>query len=290
MPGPSHSDDGGRSGAAREKRFLIGLVPEENIFRQVERYTPLADYLSQRIGEKVQLKATARYGKAIDGLVSGSLDAAFFGSFAYVLAHDRAGVEALARPEWSRGGLSTCHALIITRKGSGIRRIGQMRGKTLAFVDRASMAGYLFPMAYFREHDVKDHRSFFRETYFTGTHEDAIYDVLKGRADLGAVKSSVFERLARLDKKIGEELLVVAKSDEVPENAFGVRKDLERGLRARVGQALLSIGTDGQADGVLTAFGARRFVPTSDSEYAPVLRYARAVGINLARYEYARDR
>jgi ABC-type phosphate/phosphonate transport system substrate-binding protein len=40
---------------------------------------------------------------------------------------------------------------------------------------------------------------------------------------------------------------------------------------------------------VLEAFGARRFIATSDSDYQPVFDYARAVGIDLKRYDYRNE-
>ena len=53
-----------------------------------------------------------------------------------------------------------------------------MKGKTFAFVDKATTAGYLLPLAYFKHNGINDYNKFFKKTYFTGTHEDAIYDVL----------------------------------------------------------------------------------------------------------------
>ena len=59
---------------------MIGLIPEQNIFKQLERYQPLADYLSKKIGASIELKVLTRYGNIIDNFVSLGLDAAFFGS------------------------------------------------------------------------------------------------------------------------------------------------------------------------------------------------------------------
>jgi phosphonate transport system substrate-binding protein len=82
----------------REKTFLIGLIPEQNIFKQIERYEPLASYLSKKIDMKVRLTVLSRYGNIIDNFTSAGMDGAFFGSFTYTLAHARLGVEVLARP------------------------------------------------------------------------------------------------------------------------------------------------------------------------------------------------
>ncbi len=72
---------------SQEEALLIGLIPERNIFEQIKRYEPIADYLSEKIGIKIKLKVLPRYGNIIDNFVSGNMDGAFFGSFTYTLAH-----------------------------------------------------------------------------------------------------------------------------------------------------------------------------------------------------------
>ena len=92
--------------------------------------------------------------------------------------------------------------MIFVRKDSGIDDAADMAGKRFAFVDKATTAGYLLPLNYFKDKGIENYREYFSETYFTGTHEDAIYDVLNRRADIGAAKNTVFDRLALKDSRI----------------------------------------------------------------------------------------
>jgi phosphonate transport system substrate-binding protein len=206
--------------------LLIGLIPERNIFKQIERYEPVTGYLSKKMGIKIKLKVLTRYGNIIDNFVSLGLDGAFFGSFTYALTHAKIGVEAVARPE-NLNGISTYHGLLFVRKDSGIKSAGDMAGKRFAFVDKATTAGYILPLAYFKEQEIKNYRTFLKETYFTGTHEDAIYDVLNNKADIGAAKNTVFLQLSAKDRRIKNELVILQRSPDVPENCLAVRKDLD---------------------------------------------------------------
>lgn len=264
--------------------LLIGLIPEQNIFKQMERYEPLARYLEERAGVEIQLKVLLRYGNIIDNFISEGLDGAFFGSFTYALAHAKLGVQVVARPE-SPDGRSTYYGMIIVRRDSGIRSAGDMRGKRFVFVDKATTAGYLLPLAYFRKQGI-DHRTHLREVYFAGTHEDAILDVLDRKADIGAAKNTVFERLSRENARIARELKVLERSPDVPENAIAFRKGLDPQLLARIRTALLAMHEDGPGRQALAVLGARRFVPTTDSDYGPVHRYVQEAGIDLATYDY----
>ncbi len=273
------------SGEGTRRPFTIGLTPERNVFKQMERYAPLAEYLSEKTGLDVRLKVFMSYGKAIDDFVSSGMDGAFFGSLAYVLARERIGVRVLVRPQ-DQNGSSLYHGLIFVRKGSGINHVTEMRGKRFAFVDPATAAGFLLPLVYLRSHGVKDYKSYFAETYFTGTHEDAIYDVLNGKADIGAAKNTIFWRLAGADPRIGRELKILTRSPDLPETALAVRKDLDPQVGTAIRDTLLRMHSDPLGLTILRDLGARRFVPTTDADYEPVVGYLRQIGCSPKHYRY----
>ncbi len=269
------------------KVLLIGLIPEQNIFKQIERYQPIANYLSKKIGLPIRLTVLPRYGNIIDHFVSTGMDGAFFGSFTYVLAHEKLGVEVMARP-LSLNGTSTYHGLVFVRTDSGIKSLGQMRGKRFAFVDMATTAGYLLPLAYFKENG-ENYRTFLKESYFAGTHEDAILDVLNKKADIGAAKNTVYERLGASDARVGRELVILKRSPDVPENGLAVRNDLEDSLKERLKKALLTLHETPEGMEILKEFGAQRFIATHNNDYQPVYRYAHEIGLNLATYDYMNE-
>ena len=268
--------------------LLIGLIPEHNIFKQIERYKPLASYISKKAGIGIELKILSQYGNIINNFKEFNLDGAFFGSFSYALAHRRIAVETVARPEDPQG-ISTYYGMIFVRKDSGITTADQMKGKRFAFVDKATTAGYLLPLKYFKDNGIQDYHAYFSETYFTGTHEDAVYDVLNGRAEVGAAKNTVYFRLAHSDSRILDEMLIIARSPEVPENALALRADLDESLRSRIKDALINMDRDPEGGQVLKKFGQSRFIETFNRDYDPVFQYAEAAGLDLATYDWMND-
>jgi len=268
--------------------LLIGLIPEQNIFKQVERYEPLANYMANKMGMEIKLKVLARYGNIIDNFVSMGMDGAFFGSFTYALARRKLGVEVLARPE-GLDGSSTYHGLIFVRRDSRIKNVREMKGKRFVFVDKATTAGFLLPLAYFKIQGIKDYRAHFKETYFAGTHEDAIYDVLNKKADIGAAKNTVFERLAQADLRILRELEILEKSPDVPENGLAVRKSLASPVKETLREILLNMHLDPPGKTILQNFGARKFILTTDRDYEPVFQYAHEIKLDLVHYDYLNE-
>jgi phosphonate transport system substrate-binding protein len=273
---------------APESALKIGLTPEQNIFQQLERYEPIADYISQRVGARIELKILTRYGNVIDNFASLELDAAYLGSFTYTLAHEKIGVEVIARPE-TISGESTYHGLIFVRKDSKIKTIADMKGKVLAFVDQATMAGFIFPLAYLKRNGIEDYRTYFREAYFTGTHENAIHDVLNGKADVGAAKNTIYRMLLDKDSRIGDELMILARSGDAPENGLAVRKDLDESIKEKLKSTLLAMQDDPMGATILEQFGARRYIPTSTNDYRNVMLLIQEIGLDLKTYDYMSD-
>jgi phosphonate transport system substrate-binding protein len=272
--------------APRARRdVLIGLIPELNIFKQKARFKLLGEYLSKKIGVPVKFMILSRYGNIIESFQSESMDGAFFGSFTGALAIERLGVVPIARPV-NLDGTSAYKGYLFVRKDSGIHDIGEMKGKRMAFVDRATTAGYVFPLAWLRERGIGKPDGFFSEYYFTGSHDAAIDAVLDRKAEVGAAKHSVYDRVRRENPRVDKELTIVAESRWFPSNGLCVRKDLEDDLKEALRRALLDLSSDPEGARVLTQFGALRFIQTTADDYRPVVEACSKAGIDLKRYDY----
>jgi phosphonate transport system substrate-binding protein len=273
---------------APRERVLIGLIPELNIFKQKARHQLLAEYLSRKLGMPVRFTILPSYGDVLDGFDAEQMDGAFFGSFTGAVAMEKLGVVPLARPV-NLDGTSTYQGYLFVRKDSGISDVAGMRGKRMAFVDRATTAGYVFPLAWLREHGISSPERLFAEHWFTGSHDVPIAEVLDGKADVGVSKHTVFDRVRKENPRVDRELVVLASSPPVPSNALCVRRDLEERLREALRRALLDVQSDPEGARVLEQIGALKFVETTAGDYAPVLELARKAGIDPRKYEYRND-
>lgn len=271
--------------APGQDQLLIGLIPEENIFNQMDRHRPLAAYLSKKLGIRVKLTILSRYGDVIDRFVSRKMDGAFFGDFSALLASEKLSVVPIARPI-DLDGSSAVQSLIFVRRDSGIKSVKDMRGKRMAFVDRATLSGYLFMMAFLREKGVKDIDRFFKEYFFTGSHDSAVYSVLDNRADIGTAESKVYQRMVRKDPSIGNELSVIERSGDFPGTILCLRKDMPASTMERIKDVLLNMEKDPEGKKVLKRLGALRFIGASREDFEPVLKIVRKAGIDIRTYKY----
>ncbi|MBI4843749.1 MAG: phosphate/phosphite/phosphonate ABC transporter substrate-binding protein [Nitrospirae bacterium] len=273
------------SSASPAEELKIGLIPEQNVFKQMKRYEPLGKYIESKTGIKIRFVVLSRYGNIIDNFKSMDLDGAFWGSFTGAMAIKKLGIVFIARPV-EFDGKSAYQGYIFVRKESRINSVATMKNSVIAFVDKATSAGYIFPIAYFRENGVTDINTYFREHFFSGSHDAAIYAVLNKEADVGCAKNTIFERLAAEDPSVKNDLVIIAKSPFFPSNGMGLRNDIDQPTRAKLQSVLLDMENSPEGKKVLDEFGAVKFIKTSEDDYLPVFEIAKKAGLNLATYDY----
>lgn len=265
--------------------FLIGLIPEENIFRQIKKHKPLEEYLSEKLGMKVKFTILSRYPDIIDRFSSRGLDGAFFGIFTSVLAHENLGVVPVARPV-NNDGSTTARSCIFVRKDSFIKGPADMKNKRVAFVDMATATGYIYGVAYLREHGVRNHRTYFKERFFTGSHDTAVYTVVSGRADVGVVKCRILEKMQVKDPMIVDEITVLSRSMELPDNTLCISKRFPVEFQAKLRDILLSMHEDPKGREVLEVLEASKFVGATWEGLKAVKELTDKAGINVNNFQY----
>jgi phosphonate transport system substrate-binding protein len=241
----------------REEGLVIGLLPEINVFKQKKRFEPLAAYLSKHLGIPVNLTMLSRYGNVISRMKKEEVDGAFLGSFTGALAITQLNAEPLARPI-NTDGTSTYFGRIFVKKSSSINSVSDMKGKTLALVERATTGGYVFPLAWLKHQGVDDIKT----------------------------KNTIYELMRRSDPRIDTELVVLAESPRVPSNGLFVRENLGEEYKVQLKELLLNLHQDAEGFEVLRQLGAKRFVETDREDYKPVFDMAVKAGIDLKTYDY----
>lgn len=269
-----------------QKKILIGVLPEMNVFKQKQRFKLLGEYLSRKCGVTVEFTILSRYGNIVERFTSEKMDGAFFGSFTGAMAIKKLGVIPLARPV-NLDGTSTYQGYLFARKDSGIKNAKEMKNKKMAYVDKATTAGYLFPLAWLKENGIKDSGHFFSETFFTGSHDAAVDAVLNRKADVGAAKNSVYDRMRKYDPRVDSELITIAESPRVPSNGLCVRSGLQEALKNKLKTALLGLHADPDGKLVLQQLGALKFINTTSRDYQPVFDMAKKARIDILHYDYS---
>ncbi len=246
--------------------LTIGLVPEQNIFEQVKKYKILEAYIEKNSDIGINFTILSKHGRSINDFKERNLDGAFLCSLIGAKAKHELEVEYIASIVNS-DGRATSRSYIFSHRDSRIENVEQMRYRIMAFVDRATATGYAFPVAYMRDHGINDINIYFKDYFFTGSHDAAIFAVLNKEADIGAAKSSVYNMLARKDDRIRKNLKIIVESDEFPSNVLVLRKDLLQGISERLRSVLVNMDKNSDGKEALRRFDAMKFIEARESDY-----------------------
>jgi phosphonate transport system substrate-binding protein len=265
--------------------LIIALLPERNVFEQKRKYQPLQDYLSEKLDLTVYFKLLDNYELIFSELLDNKVDGGFWGSMNGTIAQIRGGVEMLARPVWPDGS-STYWGYVFTLKGSGITADPRTwAGRSIAFVNKATTAGFLFPLSMLREAGIDDDPAdFFGRAVFSGSHDASIQAVYQGEVDMGACKNWIYQEFIAQHPEVTEKLVILSESRQVPSNGLGVRPNLEGDLKERLKAALIAMDSNPEGRKTLEQFGALRFIETSAKDYQPVIDMAEIAGLDLAKW------
>lgn len=261
-------------GQVPEVRY--GVVSVENERDAVARLQGMAAYLRQRLDTPVRVFRGSDYAGVVEALRSGHAEFAYLGAASYALASRLMGerIAPFARTIDNEGAEGYFSAVIV-KGDSPVRQIGDLRGKTAAWVDPNSTSGFQFP-SYFLRRDGMDPTSFFARTGFAGSHENVVIAVLNGQYDCGAVSYSnearnTFQRMEEKGMIPAGSIRVVWRTPLIPNGPFVGRTDLPGGLREAFVAAMMAMPqANPQAFAEMTS-NARGLAPARHADYLDVI-------------------
>jgi len=236
VPGPDAP--AGPTYIERPEVLRIGFVPsEEDPERIFRRFDILAAYLERQLSVRVEFIQAGIYGPAVEALRAGKLDMAQLAPFAYVIAAQRANVEAIVVNGDEVTGPGAYHALLLTHPSSGLRTIDDVKaraaGITLSFANPASTSGHLVPRAFLESHGI-DAEADFKRVLFSMNHTASVMTIKSRRVQLACVTENTYNRLVERGRISPDDVHVVWRSPPIFSGAICIRKDFSPEFRREV--------------------------------------------------------
>jgi phosphonate transport system substrate-binding protein len=255
---------------AADAPLTLALTPSRDPTALQEAGDAFVKTVTRLSGVPLRAQVASDYAGVVEALRSRRVDLAFVHPVGYVLANREAGCQILVRDIWQ--GKTSYTARFYVRKASGISRVEDLRGKTVAFVDPASSSGYIYPMVLLIKLGLvrdRDPKSFFKEALFAGTHEAALQSVVHGRVD-AATSFDKAPEIHLKDAALVAQLSVVGETPAIPEAGICARPGLPADTLDRVKRALLAIKGPEHAQVLKQIYDIDGFIEASDGDYAPV--------------------
>lgn len=192
---------------AQEDTFRFGLTPVF-LSNDLELLAVLRAYLTEQIGELVELVSRRTYQEITALLVAGQLHAAWICGYPYV--QFRSELDLVATPSWHGKPLYQSYLIVAADRQADSWQ--DLRGDVHAFSDPDSNSGFLVTRALLAENGLKP-ETFFSRSFYTYGHRNVIRAVASGLARSGSVDGYVWDVMREMEPELVGQTRILRRSE-----------------------------------------------------------------------------
>ena len=262
-----------------EKVIKMGFVPLKNSEKLVEDLKPISDYLSERLGVKVEAFTASNYIGVVEGLGSGSVDFGIIPPFSSLLAQKQSNAKPILTSK-GKTGKPGYTAELYVRKDSGIKSLQDVKGKKVAFVDPSSSSGYIYPGAMLVNAGLNLDKDISYQ--FSGGHDKSLQLLLNKDVDVIATFDGVEDRYAKDFPQAKTDIQKLATSDMIPGVMVTTSSKMDKELQEKLEKALRDIEKDPKMKEMFTKmFSITGFTDVDQDAYKKVEDTAKVMNVDL---------
>lgn len=271
---------------AKSEPFTISAIPDQDPERLQRLYGAVSTYLSKELGVPVSYRPVTDYTASVTAFKVGELDMVWYGGLTGVQARLQVpGAHAIAQRDIDE----QFHCVIIVNKDSGISDLAGLKGHTFTFGSESSTSGRLMPQYFLAQAGIN--LSHFKgQNGFSGSHDKTIKLVAAGTYDAGALNEQVWNKYVQSGAPELAQVRLIWTSPPFHDYHWilhpSVSSRYGADFLAKIQAALFKLDTSNpEHRSILDLFGATRFIPTQDANYAQIETIGRQVGmiVNTAR-------
>ena len=241
-----------------------------------EAWSDFLEHMEKVTGKKVLFFPPQSDVALIEAMRSGRLHVAGVNTGSNPLAVNCAGFVSFAMMARLNGDYGYSME-ILTYPGSGIEKVEDIKGRTLAFTGPTSNSGFKAPLALLKsEFDMIPGRDF--ETVFSGAHDNSILGVANRDYDAAAIANPIKLHMIKRDVIKEEDTIVLYQSQKFPTGGYGHVFNLKPELAEKVKESFMSFQWD-KPDGSPTSLKVEysgsnegQFIPITYQEHWNVIR------------------
>lgn len=279
----SHAETLVASAEKAPNEITIGVIPGGNPEEVRQQGLALAKELQGKINIPVNIYVSKNYVGLIEAMKTKKVDFAFFTSSTYVFAEQQAQAKVLLKKVWNH---PYYYSAVVVPANSKIKKLEDLKGKRIAFVDEKSSSGYLYPKAALLKKGL-DEKSF-KDVKFSGNHAASIQMLESNEVDAVATfsddekgKDGAWIKFGKTKKKFR----VIWVSAPIPNDPFCVRQDFYDEypkITHTLMFALIDILEQASDKNIYSEIlGTQNLMPATSKQYDPVREMVKALNIEL---------
>ena len=272
---------GGDAPSPGTRVLAFTAVPDQNTTELQEKFQPLADFLSRRLGVPVEYVPVRDYQASVELFKNADVLLAWFGGLTGVQARQAVpGARAIAQGETDPRYFS----YFIAHADTGLERADEfpkdIAGLSFTFGSRSSTSGRLMPEYFVRQSTGLSPEEFFGHTVgFSGSHDKTAELVESGQYEAGVLNYRVYDRRVAEGKTDPDVARVIWKTPAFADYSWTAHPRLDEtfgdGFVSRLQETLVSI--DDPA--LLSALPRTRLIEASNEDFESIRRVAVELGM-----------
>ncbi|MCC6574932.1 MAG: phosphate/phosphite/phosphonate ABC transporter substrate-binding protein [Planctomycetes bacterium] len=251
---------------SKEKPLLVMLVPADGGTEDGTKkdFVPIFNAISKTKSLTFDIKVGQSYSAVIEAMANGQVDIAFFGAVSYLQCKKKGGAELLA-VEVHKGS-SIYYSGIFTRADTGIEKIEDLKGKSVAFGDPSSTSSFNYPAAMLLDAKIDPVKDL-GKIVMAGSHVNSLMACAEGKVDACCASFDSLEK-AVTDKKIeAGKLKAIKKSDPIPAPPIAMNPGLPADLKQKLRDGFATVHkAEGVTPDMVRGYGGKK-VDRYDTEY-----------------------
>jgi phosphonate transport system substrate-binding protein len=240
-------------------------------------YWDLFRLVGDRMNLDIDFIQRGTYAETNELLKQRKVDIAFVCSGPYVQGHADFGMEIIAVPVSQ--GVRKYHSYFIVNRNSAIQNLSQLRNKIFAYTDPGSNTGCLVATYYLTEYNERP-ESFFKQTFFTYSHDNSIKAVAEGLADGASVHSLIWNFLNIVNPALTSRTRIIETSFPYGMPPIVVHPLMEEDKKEKLRTLFFTLHEDPEGIKILNSMLIDRFEPGNDAEYSAVREMLKVVNSN----------
>ena len=269
-----------------ENPIKLHFVPSVDAKVIEDNSKKFKEHLEKATPYKYEITIPQSFVAVVEAFGTKRADVAAINTFGYVLAHDK--YQAEARLTVLRHGSSTYQSQFIAKADGNIKKLEDLAGKKIAFVDAASTSGYLLPLKTLKDKKIEP-----KETMFAQKHDNVVSMVYQGQVDAGATFYSPpskddkgveqIEDARRLVKTqypdVEKKVAIISLSEPIPNDPIVFRKEMPEEMKTKIIQAMMGfVATPEGKDAFKAIYGVTDLKLATDADYESVRTMLKTLG------------
>jgi phosphonate transport system substrate-binding protein len=251
--------------------LIFAYTPVEDPAVYAEAWADFLTHMETVTGKPVEFFPVQSNAAQIEAMRAGRLHIAGFNTGSNPLAVACAGFRPFAMMAAADGSFGY-EMEFITYPGSGIEKVEDIKGRTMAFTSETSNSGYKAPSALMAaEYGMEAGRDF--TPAFSGAHDASILGVANKDYDAAAIANSVMTRMIERGVVQPEQIVTIYQSETFPTTGYGTAHNLTPELQDKIREAFFSFdwaGTSLEAE--FSKSGEAQFIPITFKDNWTVVR------------------